>query len=475
MSAPAESRGRVWGVVLLAAVLSGCARYAPVPLAPAETAARLEGRRLDDPGLAKFIGEQSGGKPGSTEAWNLDTLTLAAFYFHPDLKVARAQWELAAGGVRTAAARPNPSITAAPSYDSGIPGNYSPWLVPVTLDIPIETMGKRGKRMAEAAKLEEAARWDYASALWKVRSGVRSGVEEAGATERKAKLLADRVAIQGKLVERLRQRFAAGDLARPELTAAEIVLNQAKMDLAGAEVLRLQARAQLAQAVGVPVVALAGVRMDLDLPEGSPEELMAAEPRRQALRARADILASLAEYAAAEAELSLQVAKQYPDLHLGPGYAWNNGNAGDSQWTLGLTLELPVLDQNQGPIAEALAKRKLAAAKFEALQAQVIAEIDRAAAGLGAAKRQFDGGKALLGQAARQEESVAKQVRAGVATEADLLAVRMETNSLQLAQLEAEAQYEAAIGALEDALQLPPEVAAQVQQQAARELKGTKP
>ena len=48
-------------------------------------------------------------------------------------------------------------------------------------------------------------------------------------------------------------------------------------------------------------------------------------------------------------------------------------------WSSGASaFELPVLNQNQGPIAEAAARRAEAAARFNALQAKVLADIDAA-------------------------------------------------------------------------------------------------
>ena len=44
-----------------------------------------------------------------------------------------------------------------------------------------------------------------------------------------------------------------------------------------------------------------------------------------ALTHRADVLAALAEYAAAEALLRSEIAKQYPDIHLNPGYSFDTG------------------------------------------------------------------------------------------------------------------------------------------------------
>ena len=464
-------------VVALTGYATGCAHYQPQPVSPAQTAAQLDNRRLDDAGLKQFLAQNLGHHPDPavTGEWDLKTLTLAAFYYHPDLAVARAEWEVAAGGIRTAGARPNPSITATPGYDSGIPDNFSPWLIPVTLDIPIETAGKRGKRLAEAEKAAESARWNFVSAAWQVRSHVRASLLDLRMAGRRTDLQRQRLDLQKEIVRRLEQRLAAGDIARPELTVAQIALNQARMDLASVEAQREQARSQLAEALGVSREAVEKLRLNLALPQAVPEALTTPEARRKALQGRADILGALADYAAAEADLNLQVAKQYPDLHLGPGYAWNNGNAGDSQWSLGVTLELPILDQNQGPIAEATARRKLAGAKFLALQAQVIAQIDRAKAGLIAARAQVQEGKELLEQSVRQEQAIKAQVEAGAADQSDLLGAALAGNAIRLAQVDGEAQFQSALGALEDALQQPAEWNELALKVSAQELKGNAP
>ena len=107
----------------------------------------------------------------------------------------------------------------------------------------------------------------------------------------------------------------------------------------------------------MPTRALDGVKFSFAALNQFPRELTRPEVRRQALLNRADVRGALAEYAASQSALQLEIANQYPDLHLGPGYAWNTGNAGDNEWELGLTVTLPVLNHNQGPVAEAEAKR----------------------------------------------------------------------------------------------------------------------
>ncbi len=447
----------LFGCLLATALLAGCAHFQPQPVVPEKTAAQLESRRLDDTGLKIFLEQNLGRELTSWPQtnWNFQELALVAFYFHPSLEVARDQWLVAQAGLKTAGARPNPSMSFMPGYDSQIPNNFSPWLLPVTFDLPVETAGKRGKRIAEAEKVAESARWGFVSAVWQVRSGVRGSLLDFTIAGRRAGLLQQQFSAQEQIVKLLQQRFDVGEISRPELTTAQIAMNKTRLDLSDALSKKSDAHSRLAEALGLSEAALDGENLNFDFSTAGAAALTSADARGVALRTRADILGALADYAAAEDDLQLEVARQYPDLHLGPGYAWNNGNAGDNQWSLGLSLELPILDQNQGPIAEAEARRKLAAAKFVELQSQVIGEIDRAVAGWHVARGQLKTGNAVLAAERQQQKSAQAQLEAGAADHLDFLNAQLEFDSASLDQLENETQLQEAVGQLEDALQSP--------------------
>ncbi|HEX3889349.1 MAG TPA: TolC family protein, partial [Verrucomicrobiae bacterium] len=334
---------KYWPIIFGIALLAGCAHFQPQPISPEKTAAQLDSRRLDDDGLKNFLEQNLGHELQNWPQtnWDLPELALVAFYFHPSLEVARAQWLVAQASLKTAGARPNPSVSVTPGYDSQIPGNYSPWLVAVTFDVPVETAGKRGKRIAEAEKISESARWNFVSAIWKIRSGVQASLLDFTISTRRAELLQKQFAAQQQIVKSLQQRLDAGEISRPELTIAQIALNKTLLDLSDAQSKKSDARSHLAEALGLSEAALDGKGLNFDFSPPDANALTSADARTLALRSRADILGALADYAAAEADLRLEIAKQYPDLHFGPGYAWNNGNAGDNQWSLGLTLELP--------------------------------------------------------------------------------------------------------------------------------------
>src|ERR1039458_495177 len=164
---------------ILLCLLTGCVRFQPQPLSPAETSAGLESRSLDNPDLKAFL-EKNLNRELSTwpEAkWDFEMLTLAAFYYQPRLDVARAVWAEARAGIVTAGARPNPTLGFTPQYVFNS-GGQPPWVATLNLDIPIETAGKRGSRIEQAKHLSESARLDIAATAWQVRRQLRiSGID----------------------------------------------------------------------------------------------------------------------------------------------------------------------------------------------------------------------------------------------------------------------------------------------------------
>jgi outer membrane protein, heavy metal efflux system len=164
------------------------------------------------------------------------------------------------------------------------------------------------------------------------------------------------------------------------------------------------------------------------------------------------VLASLEEYEAAQSALQLAVANQYPNVTLSPGY---NYDFGVNEYLLGLGADLPILHQNQGPIAEAMAGRDQAVARFGALQAQIIGAIDQAATAYRAATRSVSTGDGLLADEKRRERQVASSFLAGEVDRPTLVTTELEVAATGLARFDAVVQQRQAIGALEDALQQP--------------------
>jgi outer membrane protein TolC len=439
--------------ISLLCLVAGCARFEHQPLSPTETAGKLESRSLDNPALKSFL-EQNLHR-AFTEwpaiSWDTEKLTLAAFFYHPSLDVARAEWAVAQAGKITAGERPNPTLNLMPGYDTttAIP---SPWLPLGTLDVPIETAGKRKYRIAQAGHLSEAARLNIASVAWQVHNGVRKSLVELNAAREEEALLREQQALQAENLRLLEGQYQAGAVSAFEVAQAGIASDSTRLALLEAERESAEARVQLAGAIGVPAAALEGIRLSFDDLGRLPEVASLADARRQALLTRPDILGALAEYAASQSALQLEIAKQFPDIHLGPGYQYNQG---DNQWLLALTVTLPVFNHNQGAIAEATASRAESAARFNALQAGVLSDIDRAVAGYRAALKKRGDADALLARLKKQEQRSSAMFDAGEISKGDLAALRLQLSASALARLDALVKSQQALVQLEDALQGP--------------------
>jgi len=153
------------------------------------------------------------------------------------------------------------------------------------------------------------------------------------------------------------------------VSEAHIALNQTLLSLREAQKQRAETRAQVADALGLPVDALNNVYISFDFLTHLPSavDIPSEVIRRQALLNRPDILGALEEYTASQAALQLEIAGQYPDIHLGPGYEWDQG---DNKWSLGFSISLPVFNRNEGPIAEAEAGVTVPPAKLEACKCE---------------------------------------------------------------------------------------------------------
>ncbi len=446
-------------IVGLAAALwvgTACIRYHPSPISAGRAREDFEARRLDAPELRAFLVQNHEAREWPPAEWDLKALTLAALYFHPDMDIARAQWGVARAGRITAGERPNPSINPLMGYNATSPtSEVTPWIPEISLEIPIETAGKRGLRIAEARHLAEAARWNILSAAWEVRSRLRGALLDVYSAGEKESLLSDQRKLQAEIVRLLELQKEAGEVSAYDLTQARVALDSSRLAAIEAARAKEDALARLAAALGLPRKALDGVKISFDTFGRSEVDFPAMEVRRHAVLNRSDILASLSEYAAGESALRLEIARQYPDIRLGPDYQLDQT---DSKWTLGLALDLPILSRNRGPIAEAKARRDESAARFLALQARVIGELDAAAEDCRSALLKAKAADDLLTDLVRQEAAAKARRELGEIGHLEFLGIRLELNAGAQARLEALVQAQEAVGRLENSAQSPLDV-----------------
>lgn len=448
------------GLVVTTAVLGGsflvaCAPYEAKPIAPEKTASVLERRTLSEAQLLRFMAAASPAYANGVIAWNISTLTLAALYYHPEIDISRNRLALAQAGIITAKQVPNPTFTLSPG--SGILAAEAPSAMTVGLLISfvIETFGKREIRADLARNITEAARQDLATAAWQVRGGVRTAMLDLWTSEGRLKLSIQRRGLQERIVALLERRFTAGETSALDVARERINLSQITIASRDAERQADEARARLAAAIGIPVRAIAQTKIGLEAFE-TPlvvpdlQDISEGALRQKALLERSDVLGLLAEYEASQAALRLEIAKQYPNISVGPGYAYDQG---DNLYNFELSFELPVFNQNQGPIAEAQARRKEAASRFLAFQAKIIGDIDRAIASYRGAMRTLATANTLVRSQVDRRRQLDRAFQMGEVDRLAPLTADLEQEVVQLARYEAVIQQREAMALLEDALQ----------------------
>jgi len=436
-----------------AALLASCQHYEAKPLDPQVTAIRFGRRKLDAPevrGALVASGVWKKDKAWPPSPWALRELQAAALYFHPEIAVARAKAETASAAITTADTRPNPTLSFVPEIGSNPGSGVSPWVLGFSLDVPLETAGKRRERVSQARAQANAAALSIADTAWTVCAGVRSALLDVEVAIRRMEILEVQRGNDDALVSMVAERVKAGEAPATDMAVYQSQQGRDSVDLADGRGKIDAARAKLADAIGVPAIALQGVVLRFEALDRLPAPPSAGSLRRAALVQRADILGALEDYAAADAALRLEIAKQYPDIHLGPGYTFDQGQ---SKWALGVGLTLPI-DRNAGPIREARAKREEAAAIFERLQIRVRGELDQASAGYESDRKRLREIEALHASQNGQLENATRLTKAGEGERIAENNARSLVFQASLARIDALYQAQQSLGKIEESARI---------------------
>jgi cobalt-zinc-cadmium efflux system outer membrane protein len=464
----------IFGVSLLSAgLLTNCGfqTYQAKPVQSVQSASRYLAHDPNNPDFHQYLITQ--GYPENQlpiKQWGLRELTLSALFFHPQLDLARAQWRAAVSGEISAAQKPNLGVSTNIKNHSQHDGGISPWTYGLGIDIPVETAGKRQARIDRATSLSEAARIEIAQTAWQVRSRLANSLIEYSYASQRILILQKELDLRNEIVAMLEKRLSAGMASSVEMSNARLQLQKTQQVLDAEKGRIPELRASLASNVGLsvqtfiqlPLVTpslkkLAAYQTNLLQPANVSDSTInntaiINEAQQAAMLNRLDIRAALARYAAAEAKLRLEIARQYPDIVLSPSYSFDQG---DKIWSLGLSTLLTLINKNSGLIAEARALREVEAAQFDALQANVISELSQVKARYLAALNELD--KAQQPQQTQQirTQQIQRQFDAGLADRLELTTTKLESLLAEQNIVSISYKTQRAIASLEDVMQRP--------------------
>ncbi|HTT08598.1 MAG TPA: TolC family protein [Gammaproteobacteria bacterium] len=442
-------------LIILAGMMAACAlqTYQPKPLDPEALPSAYAARNLARSDLRDFLRQR--GVPVSRwplPAWDRRALAAAALYYRPEPAEARAGVAVAEAQVQTARGLPNPEVNPQLEHHSDTNGQPTLWSAGAAFSWLFERPAKRAARIAQAEAAVETARLAEVAQSWPVRREVSEQLLDYFDAATRQTLLQDQARVQEEAVRLLERRAEFGEANQFEVSATRLDLQRTRLTLGAAGAQMRNARVALAGALAVPGSAIDGLNLSLDIFRHLPPENAIPQPalQKQALTGRADIRRQLQQYLVAEAALRTEIEKQYPDVTLNPGYLFDQT---DNIWTLAATLALPLLNRNEGPIAEAQAQREQEARRFESLQSQVITQLEREHSAYLAARAAAETATPLLTELAAQEDKIKHQIQLEEADQLVLIRARLETLGTALADHELRIQAWRSFLNMEDAVQ----------------------
>ena len=445
---------------LLVIVLGGCApyQYEAKPLQTTQLEAKFMSRNPDDVRLNEhLLGYGYPIKQWPLPEWDLDALTLAAYYFHPELQVAMADFHKAMIHAEMVTRRINPGVEIPLEYHSNTSGGESPWTIGLLFDFILERPAKRQARYEQADAEVNVTRININTTAWNIYSGLRRQYFNYQSVLKNQEQLQAQEKITEEVLKLLARRLELGEASEFEMSSIQLDLQRARLALTNHKVAVVDAKHALAGSLGLPVTALD----NMNIAYADPGTLITIsslgrdELQSIALTQRLDIQQALAQYSVHEAALRLEIEKQYPDINLSPGFIFDQSES-DRIWALGTAWLLPLFyPQNEGPIKEALAVRESKQAEFLALQARVINEVAMAEGRLQAQKSALQEAEQLLEETRERNRQMQRQFDLGYADHLQLSRSRLEVATVEQAVSELWFSVIKSAGQLEDAIQYP--------------------
>jgi outer membrane protein, heavy metal efflux system len=445
--------------LLLTLFVAACSLPLPyVDKAPGRETARasFEARRLDSEALKQFL--KSAGKelPVKDQPWDFETLVLASTFYSPDLALAETRWReaIAANGMLL-----SPKATHLEflfdHHSVTEPIRPTPWLWGIGFEFILPDADRRNAKSQLASDQVTLARMELASASWKTRSALKLAWMEYFVAQARERLADAQGEVARKVLARIAARVKAGLQGHGDLQLAQDHLKFAEREQAETHRMVISQAGKLGASLHLPPdkdVLPSLIASDWDAMSAKLDVLSYGQLQELALNNRLDLKEAEGRYAITDAKLRLEVAMQYPEISLKPGYEWDQG---DHRIKLGLGLPIVIPSAHKTAIDAAVAERDTQGQMLIGIQEQILQE-------LGGARSEWLAARDRLQDMKRNQKSVEamlEQIRLSIRLgESDPLQeheAEQKVMSAKIQTLEVERLFQKSLAHLEDVLQVP--------------------
>jgi cobalt-zinc-cadmium efflux system outer membrane protein len=279
-------------------------------------------------------------------------------------RIAEGEAKLAGAQVRTLE---NPKLDLAAGPRNGTDSSVD---IEVGFEIPFELGSRRSKRVAFAQAGVQREKYATGDVRLQAVAASVSAYYRVLQAEERLRFSRDRKTLADEQFRTAKERHLSGDVAQFEVNLAQTETARAESDISAAQGRVALARTALAKTLGLP--AMTDLQIVGDLRERSLFDAIRSAP---APRERDDLLALRADIDASLAAIALAEADRLPDLAFRMSYK-REGN--DNIALGGITVTLPFLNPRPGLVQEARIQNQRAHLSAEVRQATISAEIEGA-------------------------------------------------------------------------------------------------
>ncbi len=308
----------------------------------------------------------------ASSSFTIDQLVSFVLANSPALEVGRRSVELATAGVTTAGALPNPRFELdggrASASSTSTAGNLSS----VGVSQLIENPALRSARINSALYGEQSSLQSLRMTRNELIAQVRVRAYEYLLRREEAQAAADALELLEQIRERVKLRVETGEAGRYELIKADAEIVNARQR-------EQTARLQIAQAaISINRLAAgrlpAGWTLAAQLSESS-EVPPLQSLRDMALRENPELRVLEADLERNQSRISEAVASRLPGVE----FRVRQSREPDVRHDLvGISVQIPLLDQKRGPRAEAIAERERTLARLEGRRAELMQQLELA-------------------------------------------------------------------------------------------------
>jgi cobalt-zinc-cadmium efflux system outer membrane protein len=292
---------------------------------------------------------------------------------HPSLQAGEAAIEGARATIVTAKAYPNPEAAAmAGGQTYRVPGNVRGFVTSYSFTQPLETGALRPTRIAVAERGRENSLTSLEAIRLAVLTGVRRAFYQVLRTRGEIGILAENLRLVEDLRQRIQVRVDVGEAGRLELIRADAEVATARTAANSARLREISALSQLRAAIGSPVAPALDITGDLDVPPVLPP---IEEVRLETLGKHPLLTLAQGEVRRADARIAYEKALRKPQ----PSLRTDIDVPPDTPtYRVGINIPIPIWNRREGPIAEAVAQSRQAAAVAQRTRQELLAAVEGA-------------------------------------------------------------------------------------------------